>query len=310
MPKLKQKQPRRDTQQEITNQIIEMLENGVKPWSRPWSTSCYEGYALRHNGEAYRGINIMLLDMACMAGGFHSAYWMTFRQAKEYGGSVRKGEKGTAVFKAGTFTKKIELENPTSGDPDQIEQQLPYLRSYTVFNADQIDGLPEQFYANAQAAVSQNKDMRRDDIEAFFRAQLADIRYGGNRAFYRPSDDFIQMPCFDQFKSASAFYATQAHEYTHWTNAEHRLNRNFGPSKFGNKAYAKEELVAELGAFLVAKHFGFENHEREDHAAYIGSWLKALRNDKREIFRAAAHAQRAFDFLLNNATPQQIGEAA
>ena len=297
----KKKTPHIDWQQNVTDQIVKQLEQGTAPWSRPWAINGYNGLAKRHTGEYYRGVNLLVLDMATMAKGWHSGYWMTFRQAKLYGAQVKKGEKSTRIFKAGTFNKTVEKTNTKTGQKEDVDQAIPYLKAYPVFNADQIDDLPARFYQKPAINAPGHSDDRRSDVECFFRRQLSDVRHGGNRAFYRPGSDYIQMPPWEAFNSASAYYSTLAHEHTHWTKGGERVKRDCGSTGFGSPGYAKEELVAELGASYLCRFFQFENHAREDHAAYIGSWLKVLKGNKREIFRAAAHAQRAIDWMIDRA---------
>ena len=169
------------------------------------------------------------------------------------------------------------------------------MKGYTVFNVDQIEGLPAHYYAIASGA--ENPDERDERAEAFFAATRAKIETGGNSAYYRIDTDHIQMPAFESFVDAQRYYATLAHESIHWTRHEDRLDRSFGRKRFGDEGYAREELVAELGAAFLCADLGLALEDRDDHAAYIGSWLKVLKNDKRAIFSAAAHAQRAADFL-------------
>ncbi len=167
-----------------------------------------------------------------------------------------------------------------------------------MFNAEQIDGLPADFYAKPTQPLPLTE--RVEGAEAFIRRTGADIRHGGNMAFYAPGPDRIQLPPFEAFRSVEAYYATALHELTHWTRHESRLDRDFGRKRFGDEGYAREELVAELGAAFLCADLGIEGEAREDHAAYLASWLKVLKEDKRAIFQAAAHAQRAADFLFGH----------
>lgn len=165
---------------------------------------------------------------------------------------------------------------------------------------EQIDGLPSHYHALAQTET--NPDQRLASAEAFFTALQADIRHAGNSAFYVPSQDFIQMPPFEAFRDAQSYYATLAHECTHWTRHESRLDRDLGRKRFADEGYAREELVAELGAAFLCADLGLLLEDRADHAAYIASWLRVLKDDKRAIFTAAAHAQRAADYLHDQQT--------
>jgi antirestriction protein ArdC len=278
----------------------------VKPWTRPWSASHSAGHVsrpLRHNGQAYAGINVLTLWCSAVERCYAAPIWMTFKQAIELGGCVRKGEKGSPVVYA---DKIIRTEEGANGE-DQTKA-IPFLKSYTVFNIEQIDGLPAHYYARAEA--TKNPDERITHAESFFAATGAIIRHGGDSAFYIPSQDFIQMPAFEAFRNAQGYYATLAHECTHWTKHESRLDRDLGRKRFGDEGYAREELVAELGAAFLCADLGLHLEDREDHAAYIGSWLKALKDDKRAIFSAAAHAQRAADYLHGLQAARTIGEAA
>jgi len=241
-----------------------------------------------------------MLWVSAMERGFSAPIWMTFKQALELGGHVRKGEKGSPVVYAGAI-QKTEEDAQTG---EEIDRTIPFLKSYTVFNVEQIDGLPGHFTAKAEAVS--NPEARIDEAERFFEATGAEIGHGGDRAFYAPGPDRVQMPAFEDFRDAGSYYATLAHEITHWTRHKKRLDREFGREKWGDAGYAREELVAELGAAFLCADLGIELEDREDHAAYIGSWLKVLKNDKRAIFSAAAHAQRAADYLHN----LQISEAA
>lgn len=285
--------PKADIYTRITGQIVAALEAGVKPWRQPWSASHASGAVsrpLRHNGQPYSGINVLTLWASAMERRFAAPIWMTFRQAIELGGHVRKGERGSPVVYANTVVRTEE------GDDGQDEERaIPFLKAYTVFNIEQIDELPAHYYAWADATG--NPDERIASAEAFFDSTGADIRHGGNSAFYIPSADFIQMPDFITFRDAQGYYATLAHECTHWTRHEKRLDRDMGRKSFGDEGYAREELVAELGAAFLCADLGLRLEDREDHASYIAAWLKVLKDDKRAIFQASAHAQRAVDFL-------------
>jgi len=285
---------RQDVYTRITTQIIESLERGVKPWTQPWNAAHAAGHVsrpLRHTGEPYSGINVLTLWATAMEAHRSAPIWMTFRQALSLGGHVRKGEKGAPVVYANTM-QRTEVDEATG---DEAERSIPYLKAYTVFNVEQIEGLPAHFYARAEP--HRNPDERISDAEVFFAATRADIRHGGDCAYYSPTLDYIQMPAFEAFRDAQAYYATLAHEATHWTKHQNRLDRDFGRKRFANDGYAREELVAELGAAFLCADLGLRLEDREDHAAYLGHWLSVLKEDKRAIFTAAAHAQRAAEYL-------------
>jgi len=259
------------------------------------------GRRRRRNGIPYQGANIIMLWAAAVEREFTAPIWMTYKQAQALGGQVRKGERGEAVVYADKL-HKTELDDRGQ----EVDVTIPYMKVYTVFNVEQIDGLPGHFHAPAQPP---NPDIQRDaSLEQFFTATGADIRHGGNRAYYALQPDYVQMPPFETFRDAESYYATLGHEVTHWTRHPTRLDRDFGRKTFGDEGYAREELVAELGAAFLCADLYITPETREDHAAYIGSWLEVLRSDKRFIFQAAAHAQRAVDFL--NARQQTEALAA
>jgi len=282
-----------DVYRRVTDQIVAELEAGVRPWIQPWNAVHAAGYVsrpLRFNAVPYRGINVVLLWMSALRRHFASPLWMTYRQAAELGGQVRRGETGSLVVYADTFKRREADDNG-----EEQEVTVPFLKSYTVFNSDQIDGLPPRYYA--RATQPPNITERIEQAERFFAHTGADIRHGGSMAYYAPAQDFIQMPAFESFRTAEGFYGTLAHETVHWTRPSSRLARDFGRTRWGDEGYAMEELVAEMGAAFLCADLGLTLEIRDDHAAYIASWLKALKNDKRAVFTAASHAQRAADYL-------------
>lgn len=284
---------RADVYSRVTDRIIEQLERGVRPWLQPWNATHAAGRVSRpprHNGEAYNGINILMLYMAAKMHGYNCPIWMTYKQAQSLGGYVRKGEHGSPVVYASTYTK-----TETTDDGVEIEHEQAFLKEYCVFNTCQIEGLPERFYALAEPPRDTMRRIERAD--AFFAATQADIRHGGNRAYYTITGDYIQMPPFVAFRDAESHAATLAHELTHWTRHESRLNRDFGRKRFGDEGYAIEELVAELGSSFLCADLEITPELRGDHASYIDHWLKILKQDKRVIFTAASHASRAVDYL-------------
>lgn len=287
------KTARVDVYTRVTNRIIEELEQGTRPWLKPWNAEHAAGRItrpLRHNGQAYKGINILMLWASAELSGFVSPFWLTFQQAKELGGHVKKGEHGSPVVYASTF-KKTE----TADDGQETEAEIPFLKEYTVFCADQCEGLPQHFYQMATPPAE--KLERIDRAEQFFANTKADIRTGGNRAYYAIEADYVRMPPFETFRDAESHAATLAHELTHWTRHQTRLNREFGRKKWGDEGYAMEELVAELGSAFLCADLQITPEIREDHASYIESWLKVLKDDKRAVFSAASHASKAVDFL-------------
>ena len=294
-----QRTDEQDIYTRITNQIVSHLEKGVRPWVRPWNAEHAAGRItrpLRHNRKPYSGINVLSLWASAMAQNFAAPVWMTFKQASELDAHIRKGEKGSLVVYADSITRK-ETDEKTG---DEIDREIPFLKGYTVFNVEQIDGLAEVYYAKAAPAL--DPVARVEHAEKFFAALGATIRHGGNRAFYSIAADAIQMPPFESFQDADSYYATLAHECTHWTGSKTRLDRDFGGHRFGSEGYAVEELVAELGAAFLCADLELALEPHEDHASYIATWLKVLAADKRAVFTAAAHAQRAAEFINSKAT--------
>ena len=278
---------RPDIYSRITNQIIDQLEAGVRPWTQPWTGGHSVTRPLRHDGTPYIGINVLLLWSEAFSRGFASPTWMTFRQALALGAHVRKGERGSTVVYANQI---VRTETDDTGE--EIEQRSPFLKAYTVFNVEQIDDLPDAYRPTPPGPV--NPDSRLEAVERFFAGLGADIRHGGSTAYYVPASDHVQMPPFETFRDAGAYYATLGHECVHWTGHGSRLARDFSRS---TQAYAREELVAELGAAFLCADLGLELEPREDHAAYLGHWLEVLKAEKRFLFSAAARAQRAVAWL-------------
>jgi antirestriction protein ArdC len=285
---------RTDVYQKITDKIVSELERGVRPWMKPWNAGNGEGRImrpLRASGVAYQGINVLMLWSEAVEKGYASPIWMTFRQALALNANVRKGEHGSLVVYADKITR-TETDSATGED---TAREIPFMKGYTVFNTEQIEGLPEHFYP--QPAPRTETVRRIERAEGFFAATGANVVHGGSRACYVPSTDNVHMPCIDFFRDSESYYATLAHEVTHWTRHPSRLDRDFGRKRFGDEGYAMEELVAELGAAFLSADLELTPEVREDHAAYIASWIKVLRDDKRALFTAASHAQRAADFL-------------
>ena len=297
---------KQDIYERITGRIVADLEQGVRPWLKPWNAEHAAGRItrpLRHNGQPYNGINVIMLWGEAVACGYAAPIWMTFRQAKELGGHVRKGEKGSLTVYADRI-RKTEIDDATG---EEAQREIPFMKGYTVFNIEQIEGLPAHFYA--PVAPRLDPVQRIDSAEAFFAATGADIRHGGNQAYYTITHDYVQMPPFETFRDAESYYQTLGHECVHWTRHSSRLERDFGRKRWGDEGYAAEELVAELGSAFLCADLDLTPEPREDHTAYIASWLKVLKNDKRAIFTAAAHAQRAADYL-NGLQAVPVAEAA
>jgi antirestriction protein ArdC len=292
----------RDVYSRITNKIIADLEQGVRPWHRPWNAEHTAGRItrpLRHNGVAYQGINVVMLWSASVVSGYACPIWLTFKQAQQLGGNVRKGEHGELVVYADRINR-----TETDAKGEEVERSIPFMKGYTVFNVEQCEGLPAQYTGKAEAPALP-LPQRIEAADRFFAATGADIRHGGTRAYYAEGPDYVQMPPFETFKNAESHAATLAHELTHWTKHTKRLARDLGRVRYGDEGYAREELVAELGAAFLSADLGITPEVQPDHAAYIATWLTALKNDKRFIFTAASHAQRAADFL-HGLQPRQM----
>jgi antirestriction protein ArdC len=272
----------------ITDRICAQLADGVRPWAKPWRDGMSPLVQhMPHNlvGRNYRGANVLMLWAVGQSMGYASPVWLTFKQAIEAGGAVRKGERGTTVF----FWKFGVAEDKATGET----RQTCLARRYTVFNLEQCDGVtvPER----RQRVLTPLE--RHAEADRIIAATGATIQYGGDRAFYAPSRDSVQLPVAEAFRDPAGFYGTAFHELGHWTGHESRLNRTFG-RRFGDDAYAVEELVAELTAAFVCASTGIASTERDDHAAYLSEWLRVLRADSRAIVTAAAAAQKAADLIL------------
>ncbi|ATF95453.1 DNA primase TraC [Cedecea neteri] len=280
--KTKQK---KDVYQTVTDSIIEALEMGVKPWMCPWKRNgMVSGIPSNlSTGTAYSGINIMLFWCSAAKPGFNDSRWLTYKQAQEQGAHVRKGEIGTT----GIFYKMLEKEI----DDGQIER-IPMVKSFTVFNVEQIDGLSLGEGAVPQAGEAFDP---LPYVETLFQRTGADITERGQQACYRPITDEIWLPERHLFDDAANFYATGLHELVHWSGARSRLNRE-KEGRFGSEGYAFEELIAELGSAFLMADLGVRGEVQ--HGSYIASWLKALRGDKRYIFKAASAASKAHCFLM------------
>jgi antirestriction protein ArdC len=285
---------RQDVYARITAQIVSRLEHGVRPWIRPWNAAHAAGRItrpLRYNGQPYSGINVVSLWASAVAQNFAAPIWMTFHQAQELGAHVRKAQKGSLVV----FASAIRRTEKNDDTGDEIEREIPFLRGYTVFNVEQIEGLPAHYYATAGPKL--DPVARISHAEAWVANTGIAISHGGDRAFYSHAADTVQMPPFDAFRDAVAYYTTLGHELVHATKHESRLARDFGRRSWGDAGYAIEELVAEIGSAYIAADLELAIEPREDHAFYLSSWLEVLKNDSKAIFRAASYAQKAADYL-------------
>jgi antirestriction protein ArdC len=276
----------------VTARIILELEQGRFPWVQPWASTHATPLGLPQNaatGRTYSGINILLLWAAAMEQGRPSQRWLTFRQALALGGAVRKGEKGTMVVYADTFVPEAEREKAVGSGEEP--RRVGFLKRFTVFHVSQCDGLPPE----SGAAPAPGRSEIIPHVEAVIVATGADIRIGGDMAFYAPGPDFIQVPPQEAYFEPINWYRTKLHELGHWTGHVSRLNRDFS-GKRGGEAYAREELVAELCSAFLCAELGVAPTVR--HADYLGAWLEVLKADNRAIFQAASLASKAAEFAM------------
>ena len=283
----------RDVYRSITDQIVASIEAGAGTFTMPWhrdTPTTMPTNAL--TGSTYNGVNVIALWAAAEHRGFPTGYWATYKQWSLLGGQVRKSEKGNVVV----FYKQTDFEtsNPETGEREN--KSVLCARSSHVFNAEQVDG-----WQASKPAVRDSAQLLAE-TERFVTATSADVRMGGDRAYYGPRTDHIQMPDRDRFtgtetiSATESYYATLLHELTHWTGHTSRLDRDLS-GRFGREGYAMEELVAELGAAFLCSDLSITNQPRPDHAAYIAHWLAVLKKDIRAIFTAASKANEARTFL-------------
>jgi len=298
------KTARQTIYQEVTDRIIVELENGRVPWVQPWDNS-HGDLTLPKNAStarAYSGINILILWGATIKAGHVDQKWLTYKQAQALGGNVQKGERGTAICYADVFTPKKEAVRAAAAGEEP--NAIPFLKRYTVFNISQCSDLPARLFDKAVAMP----DCETIPIaEALIKKTGAEIRIGGNRACYIPSEDFIKVPPQPAFTEQINYYRTCFHELGHWTGHKSRLDRTM-KTHFGSKTYAREELVAEMASAFTCANLGITPTVR--HADYIGSWLEVLKDDNRAIFQAASKASKAADFILAFGATDQALKAA
>lgn len=277
---------RRDAYAAVTDRIIDALDRGTVPWRRPWRA---RGSRNAFTGRPYRGINLLLLGLTAIECGFDDPRWLTYRQADVNGGHVRRGEQGTQVV----LWKWIERNDP---DAEGVERHYALLRLFTVFNVAQCDGLaltaweetaPADPLAAAEAIVAGYTDS-------------PPVLHDADFAYYVPARDEVHLPPRAAFHPAQGYYATLFHELSHSTGHPHRLNREGyqTAARFGSETYSREELVAEFAAAFLGHEAGIDPSSVDQSAAYIASWLRALRDDRRLVVVAAAQAQRAADHIL------------
>jgi antirestriction protein ArdC len=280
--------------EEVTSRIVAELEAGRFPWVQPWGASGGPAPGLPRNaltGRPYSGVNVLLLWGAVIEQGHPSQGWLTFRQALEAGGAVRRGERGTTIVYADRFTPEAERER--ARETGEEARAVPFLKRFTVFNIAQCEGLRPDF-APDPAPLPEGEIV--PVAEEVIAASGVQFRIGGNRAFYAPALDLVQVPCRQAFFEQINYYRTCLHELTHATGHPSRLGRDQSGA-FGSKAYAREELIAEMGSAFLCAALRIVPTVR--HADYLASWLEVLREDHRAIFRAASAASKAADWLLS-----------
>lgn len=279
---------KQDAYQLVTDRIIEALEAGIVPWHKPWRAIGGDAPQSLSTGKPYQGVNVWTLAATQMLRGYDSPWWVTFKQAKERGGSVRKGEKGTPVV----FWKFLEKTDPVSGE---VNGKFPLLRYFTVFNVEQCDGIA----APATEPLPVRNPIEACETIARGYVDGPTLNHGGNRACYSPALDLVQMPRIEAFDTSEHYYGTLFHELAHSTGHTDRLARKslVHPAPFGSEDYSKEELIAEMAAAFLCGEACIEVNVTH-HASYIGSWLKSLKNDPKLVIQAAAAATKAAKLIL------------
>jgi antirestriction protein ArdC len=295
--------PKADAYNVVTDRIIEALEAGVVPWRKPWRNVEGKLPTSLQTGRAYRGINVWVLSLTAQAKGYTSPYWVTYKQAKERGGNVRKGEKGTQVVLWKPVKKTAENEAGEAEDRSYL-----ILRYYTVFNLDQTEGIEIESPDDGEAVWCDPIERAEEIVTGYVPGP--EIKHGGNQAYYSPALDFVMMPQRGQFETSELYYGTLLHELAHSTGHESRLKRDtlIKPAPFGSEDYSKEELVAEMASAFLCGECNIEPNI-EHSASYIAHWLKALKDDRKLLVSAAAKAQKAADLVLG-IEPVKKGEAA
>jgi antirestriction protein ArdC len=286
------KQDRRDLYEEVTQRVVDALDAGTVPWSKPWRAGI-DAHRNPVSGTIYRGVNPMLLEMSAMSQGFSDPRWMTFKQARSKGGAVRKGSQGTTVV----FWKTVPVKGEDA-DGNVTKKAVPMLRHYTVFNVEQIDGLDLEPLEDADYTFEPTPSAE-DILGGYFGREGAPrLRWGGDSAFYAPVLDMVNLPDRERFTSVRGFYGTAFHEAVHSTGHKDRLARKeiTGTLKFGDEPYGREELCAEMGAAMLCGMAGLV--EIEQSAAYVKHWRDAISADNRMVILAAQRAQKAADLIL------------
>ncbi len=292
---------KKDIYQSITDRLIAAIENGTLPWRRDWKLGNGSGYGMPHNavsGRAYRGINLMLLLSEQVEKGYTSTGWITPRKAIEHKLNF-KGQKTTEVV----FWKRMS-KTDTDDNGTDTKRSFMFAKSYRVLNLDQCEGNKDALKGHKALEIPEEIAEPHALLESVRDGLAITLQHGGDRAFYSPSADFVQMPPREAFKTEAGYLGTGMHEFVHSTGHKSRCNREFG-KRFGTEAYAAEELVAELGSCFLQELLNVEM-DTENHASYLANWLKVLKDDKRAIFTAASKAQQACDYILDAAGLQDM----
>ncbi|MGY3610953.1 MULTISPECIES: ArdC family protein [unclassified Bradyrhizobium] len=293
-PRARTGEDRASLYDEITSKIIGELEAGRVPWMQPWGTAAAKASLAMPKsaatGRQYSGINVLILWGAATERGFTGQSWLTFRQALSLGGHVRKGERGTTVVYADRFVPVDEKRR--ASENGQEAQAIAFVKRFTVFNIDQCDDLPSEIATTAPPPLPA---LIEPNVEYLIKATGIDFRIGGNRAFYVPAEDYVQVPPPQAYFEPINWHRTALHELAHASGHPSRLNRDLSGS-YGSKKYAFEELIAEISSAFSCASLGIVPTVR--HADYIGSWLEVLREDNRAIVRAASQASKVADYLL------------
>ena len=281
---------------ELMADIIARIEAGTPPWRQPWINSADPTLPLRSNGEPFTGSNAWLLASAGAVRGYTSPYWFTFKQALEIGAPVRKGAKAAPAI---LYKQRVIDGDAGDGAEGESETRIArYMKTYAVFNAADLTDCPDMYLAAPKVDPTARAAARNAVLDAI----PATIELGGSRAYYSPLGDFIRLPPPEAFETIDAFLSTKSHELVHWAGAAHRLNREFG-KRFGDEAYAFEELIADLAACAMGLQLGLRPQLMDSHAAYLGHWAKVLKARPNALMEASGHAQRAVDYLLAFSSP-------
>ncbi len=300
--------PAADVYQIVTDKVLAMLEAGTVPWRKPWTSTGGGSPVSMSSGKTYRGINPFLLICTSMAEGYTSPWWGTYDHITKLGGQVRKGQESTLVvlWKRGT---KIVTDEATK---EEVTRAWAVLRYFLVFNADQADGLPDKYKAATVTESDSEPIEVCDALTAAYESTLASLAYGGDRAFYSPGRDHVQVPTIKSFANPAEFYSTKFHELTHSSGHSSRLRREgiIESHFFGDELYSREELIAEMGAAMLCGVAGVEQTTLANSASYLGHWMHVLRGDTKIVVAAAAAAQRAADLILGTVFDNDVDTAA